>query len=143
MIQDLRLALRAVTRTPSYAALVIGSLAIGIAAPVLAFSVLNAIFFRPLDGVGDQDGLVRIEFRNGRDRGARHRAVVDDDAARQHHPGGARGTDRPGHRPARRLTKASGSVLRVSVHGTRCPAGGRSPIDNDKIRPIIMRHAIW
>src|SRR5688572_3484791 len=70
MTQDIRLAFRAITRAPSYAALVVGSLAIGIAAPVLAFSVLNAIFFRPLDGVRDEDGLVRIALRNVRDRGA-------------------------------------------------------------------------
>jgi putative ABC transport system permease protein len=66
MTQDIRLAFRAIVRAPSYAALVIGSLAIGIAAPVLAFSVMNAIFFRPLDGVRDQDGLVRIAFQRGR-----------------------------------------------------------------------------
>ena len=71
--QDIRLALRAIARTPSYAALVIGSLAIGIAAPVLAFSVLNAVFFRPLDGVRDEDGaglIRRIALRNALDRGA-------------------------------------------------------------------------
>src|SRR5687768_8719075 len=66
MRQDVRLAFRAIARAPSYAALVIGSLAIGIAAPVLAFSVLNAIFFRPLDGIENEQGLVRMQLTNER-----------------------------------------------------------------------------
>lgn len=59
MTQDLRLALRGIVRAPSYAAMVIGSLAIGIAAPVLAFSVINAVFLERDDDV-DDEGLVRV-----------------------------------------------------------------------------------
>jgi predicted permease len=60
MRQDIRLALRSILKSPSYAAMVVGSLAVGIAAPVLAFTMVNAAVFRPIDGVGDQDPLMRL-----------------------------------------------------------------------------------
>jgi predicted permease len=66
MTQDIRLAWRSMSRAPSYVAMIVSSLAIGIAAPVLAFSIVNAAALRPVDGVPDQDALVRIGLTTAR-----------------------------------------------------------------------------
>ena len=66
MRQDIRLAVRAIGRAPMYAVMVIGSLAIGIATPALAFTMLNAAFLRPVDGVRDAGSLVAATLLNER-----------------------------------------------------------------------------
>ncbi len=58
--QDLRYAGRSLITSPGFALSVIGSLALGVAAMIAAFTFVNALMFRPYPGVVDQDGLVRI-----------------------------------------------------------------------------------
>jgi putative ABC transport system permease protein len=59
MRQDLRYALRLLRRRPGASALVIGTLAIGIAAATIVFSLADAILWHPLP-FRDPDRLVRI-----------------------------------------------------------------------------------
>jgi predicted permease len=56
---DLRLASRTLVRSPGLAATAVAVLALGIAATVVAFTVVNEIFLRPLP-VGEQDRLVDV-----------------------------------------------------------------------------------
>ncbi len=48
MLQDLRFALRAALRNPAFTLVVVGSLAMGIGANTTIFTVVNAVFLRPL-----------------------------------------------------------------------------------------------
>ncbi|MCP4594592.1 MAG: hypothetical protein GY842_28000, partial [bacterium] len=57
--QDVRYGLRMVGRSPGFVALVVGILAVGIAANTALFSVVNAVILRPLPYI-DSDRLVTI-----------------------------------------------------------------------------------
>lgn len=59
--QDVRYALRGLLTSPAFALAVVLSLSVGIGANVVAFSFINAIMFRPFDGVTDQHELVKVE----------------------------------------------------------------------------------
>jgi hypothetical protein len=59
LLQDLRHSLRLFQRSPGTAAVVVGSLALGIAANTAVFSFVNAIQFRPLP-VADEATLVDL-----------------------------------------------------------------------------------
>lgn len=54
--QDVRSALRGLVKSPGFTFAAIASLSIGIAANTAAFSVLNALVFRPFPGVHDESG---------------------------------------------------------------------------------------
>ena len=58
-MMDLLLALRGIRRHPGFAALVIGTLAIGIGANTTMYSLVRAVFFRPLP-FPESDRLVLI-----------------------------------------------------------------------------------
>jgi putative ABC transport system permease protein len=62
VIADLRYAVRAMSRTPSFAASVIGVLALGIGANTAIFSIVNAVLLRPLP-FEEPERLVRIFTR--------------------------------------------------------------------------------
>src|SRR5205085_2422312 len=63
--RDLGFAVRTLRKTPGFSLTVIGTLALGIGANVAIFSVVNAVFLRPLKAP-DADRIVRItESRQG------------------------------------------------------------------------------
>jgi putative ABC transport system permease protein len=57
---DIREGLRSLRRSPRYAAWIVGSLAVGMAATTAASALLNALLFQPFPGVGAQERLVRV-----------------------------------------------------------------------------------
>ena len=59
MVMDVILALRGIRRNPGFAALVIGTMAIGIGANTTMYSVVRAVFLRPLP-YSDEDRLVTL-----------------------------------------------------------------------------------
>jgi putative ABC transport system permease protein len=68
MLTDLRHAARMLWRTPTFAFVAAGTLALGIAANAVVFSFVNALLFRPVDGVRDPRGLVAVytsDFSSG------------------------------------------------------------------------------
>lgn len=60
---DIRLAGRLLLRSPLFAAIVIGTLAIGVGGVATIFSALNALVLRPLPGTSNGSRLVLIERR--------------------------------------------------------------------------------
>jgi predicted permease len=62
--QDFRYALRTLTQAAGFSLSVIGSLTLGIAAVVAAFTFINGWVFRPLPGVQRQDRLVNVEIQH-------------------------------------------------------------------------------
>jgi len=58
---DLRYAIRSLLASPGFSLPVAGSLSLGIASMIAAFTLINAIMFRPFPGVIGQDRLVRID----------------------------------------------------------------------------------
>jgi putative ABC transport system permease protein len=68
MLTDLRHAARLLWRTPTFAFVAAGTLAIGIAANAVVFSFVNALLFRPVEGIRDPRSLVAIytsDFSSG------------------------------------------------------------------------------
>jgi len=65
-VQDVRYAVRLVRRAPAFAALVIGTFAVGIGANATIFSVVNAVFLRPFPYAAPER-LVQL-FQNLRDK---------------------------------------------------------------------------
>ena len=57
---DIKYALRAIMRAPGLAAAAVFSLALGIGANVTIYSIANAFLNRPIPGVQDTEGLVRV-----------------------------------------------------------------------------------
>jgi predicted permease len=60
LTEDCRYAVRSLIKSPTFALCVVGSLALGVAAMIAAFTFMNALMFRPFPGVTEQDQLVRI-----------------------------------------------------------------------------------
>jgi predicted permease len=78
--EDCRQASRSLVKSPSFALSVIGSLALGVAAMIAAFTFVNALMFRPYPGVTDQDRLVRITLTRscGRPGCTVHTSTIED-----------------------------------------------------------------
>ena len=71
VIADVRHALRSLGRSPGFAAVAIGTLALGIAANVTIYSLIEAILFRPISAV-EPDRIVRLAAtRRGGEGGMR------------------------------------------------------------------------
>jgi predicted permease len=67
--QDIRYAIRGLIASPAFCVAICSSLALAMAANIVAFSVMNAAVFRPFPGVNAQDGLVRLNFSRPDGRG--------------------------------------------------------------------------
>jgi predicted permease len=67
MVNDIRHAARSIARAPLVAAVIVGSLAIGIGANAVVFSWMQSIAFNPIAGVSRSGSLVSIEPRKERD----------------------------------------------------------------------------
>jgi predicted permease len=67
VFNDVRHAARSIARMPLVAAVIAGSLAIGIGANAVVFSWMQSIVFNPLPGVAGSGALVSIEPRKERD----------------------------------------------------------------------------
>jgi hypothetical protein len=63
LFRDLRSAVRAIARMPALAAVVVGSLGIGVAANTIVFSWLQSVFVNPIAGVRHAGNLYLIEPR--------------------------------------------------------------------------------
>jgi predicted permease len=61
LLQDLRYGLRMMVRNPSFTAVTVLTLAIGIGATTTAFTWINAVMLQPLGGVADPNRLVILE----------------------------------------------------------------------------------
>src|SRR5437762_8039392 len=59
---ELRTRLHRLFRQPGYAAAVVLSLGLGVAVSVAALSFTNALVFRPLPGIRDRPGLIRVDW---------------------------------------------------------------------------------
>jgi predicted permease len=62
IVQDLRFALRQLRKSPGYAAVVVGSLALGIGASVAVFSVVHAVLLDPFP-YKDANRMVHVELK--------------------------------------------------------------------------------
>ncbi len=60
MLQDLRYALRTLTRSPGFSAAVVACFALGIGANTTIFGVVDTLFFRPPAQVQDPNRIVRV-----------------------------------------------------------------------------------
>src|SRR5579863_10069278 len=61
LLHDLRYGLRMMARNPSFTAVAVLTLAIGIGATTTAFTWINAVLLQPLGGVAQPDRLVTLE----------------------------------------------------------------------------------
>ena len=59
LLRDVRLAVRTMRRSPSFTAIAVLCLALGIGATSTIFGIVDVLFFRPPAGVGDPGGIVR------------------------------------------------------------------------------------
>jgi len=59
LLQDVRFALRSVTRAPTFTVAVVLTIAIGVGATTGIFTVVNAVLLRPLP-FADSDRVVRL-----------------------------------------------------------------------------------
>ena len=61
LLHDLRYGLRMMARNPSFTAVAVLTLAVGIGATTTAFTWINAVMLQPLGGVADPNSLVDVE----------------------------------------------------------------------------------
>ncbi len=64
MLHDLRYALRSLSRSPGFTATALLTLTLGVGVVTAAFSVLNALFLRPLPGIPEADRLAVVRFED-------------------------------------------------------------------------------
>lgn len=60
LAEDIRYALRQLRRSPSFAILALLTLTLGVAANVIVFGVIEALFLRPLSGISEPQQLYTV-----------------------------------------------------------------------------------
>jgi putative ABC transport system permease protein len=153
LTQDLRYTLRLLRRAPGFAALVIGTLAVGIGANATIFSVVNAVLLRPFP-YAEPERLVQL-FEGPRDKPERYGNVSYPDfmdwRAATHTLSGLAATFGGGANltiggAAERVSLVSGSASLFDVLGVR-PALGRgfAPGEDDPGtgRVAVLSDGFW
>ena len=151
--RDVRFGLRQIRRNPTFSAVAIATLALGIGGMTAMFSAFDAILIRPLP-YADADRLVMIwDDMSGRDitskltptpaewiEWRRLNTVFTDIASTQLADATLSGDGEPELVPARRVTWTFWSVLGVQ------PMMGRvftEEEDNTRVRVVVISHALW
>ena len=79
LLQDLRYALRGLSRSPAFTAVAVLTLALGVGANTAIFSVVNAVLVRPIPGLADPGRLVWVTHtEEGRPRRVSYPDFLDD-----------------------------------------------------------------
>jgi predicted permease len=148
MLTDLRHAARLLWRTPTFAVVAAGTLAIGIAANAVVFSFVNALLFRPVDGVRDPHGLVAVytsDFSSGPFGDTSYPDYLDLAAMRDTFEALAAETSTyanlsAGDVAARvRVTMIAGDYF--AVVGPRFTAG--MPLPHGEPDAVVISHGLW
>jgi predicted permease len=143
VVQDARIALRALRKSPVFAAVTVLSLAIGIGANVAMFSLVSGVLLRPLP-YPEADRLVRLTgfYPKGALVALQERSQGMDVAGAL--PGLA--VNLTGQGDAERLTASAVSANLFAVLG-RAPALGRGFERGDdrpgRDRLVVLSHALW
>jgi predicted permease len=151
--RDVRYALRQFRRNPSFSALAIATLALGIGGVTAMFSVFDAVLVRPLP-YADADRLVMVwDWERGTDVTSRHNStpaewiewrrlntVFTDLACSQPADATLSGDGEPELVPARKVTWTFWSVLGVQPILGR---GFTEDEDNKGVRVVVISHGLW
>ena len=108
-LQDLRLSLRALAKSPGFTATAVISLAIGLGATTTVFTFVNAFFLRPLPGVEAQDRLVNL-----------HQVTVEGERPRRF--------SKPTYDDIARWNEVFAGVAAFTDRGFNLDAGGRTDL---------------
>jgi putative ABC transport system permease protein len=148
MLTDLRHAARLLWRAPAFAGVAAGTLAIGIAANAVVFSFVNALLFRPVDGVRAPRDLVAVytsDFSSGPFGDTSYLDYVDLAAMRDTFESLAAETSTYANLSASgaaarvRVTMAAGDYF--GVLGPRFAAG--SPFTAVEADVAVISHGLW
>ena len=127
LVQDLRYAIRALKRAPGFAAVSIVTLALGIAATTIVYSIVDGILLRPLPIQDPDRVMLARETINGQDMSVAWPNFQDWQQRQTSFAlvrGVARADGEPDrHRPAAAAQRAARDV--AVVFDARCRAGAR------------------
>lgn len=155
MLRDARVALRGIRKRPAHAALVVATLAVGLAANAAIFSILNALFLRPLpfsnlarlvrlwESVPGDDGYDRsnVAADNLRDWESQSSAVLERIVALEWWDANLRGQD-----AAERVQGCRVSPRFFETLGVPLPAG-RGFLDEEgqagSEHRIVLAQEVW
>jgi putative ABC transport system permease protein len=144
LVDDARLAFRALSRRPALALVAIGSLAIGIGINVTVFTVLSAILLRPL-AVPDPGSLVMIgspSLTYAQQSTLREMLAADGDLLAFRSDGAASLDDGGLDVPVETVSGNYFAALEVRPFRGRLFAEGDAP-DGAGERDVVVSHALW
>lgn len=151
LLQDLRYALRSLSRNPGFTAAAVSILALGIGANTIVFSLVNAVLLRPLN-FSDPDRLVWVwGTRVDRDKAffsiPNFEDTRDQNQSMQELAAFANwGANLTGHSDARRLQGIRLTANAFDMLGTRAFAGRLLTPDDDRPesdRVVVLSYKLW